>query len=212
MGMAIWLGLGQWVESKSVVWGLFKSRGTSFSVPYFVSGPRTWMWWMAFQQPSWIMRSRVIIGTEGQRTAESLGSQGLCRAALPSCTVCLQIYFMREKKKSVSDISYGHLEFSVLPRQTYSWLLCFHIALSLWSSSNKYSQGTSFGLRQHWRAPSSQSQHDLHSETVRMNFRRWDRSMNENSFSFSFLATWQMALLCLPWPLPVEGFVRPVLS
>ena len=149
MGMAIWLGLGQWVESKSVVWGLFKSRGTSFSVPYFVSGPRTWMWWMAFQQPSWVMRSRVIIGTEGQKTPESLGSQGLCRAALPSCTVCLQIYFMREKKKSVSDISYCHLEFSVLPRQTYSWLLCFHIALSLWSSSNKYSQGTSFGLRQH---------------------------------------------------------------
>lgn len=104
MGVAIWLGLGQWVESRSVVCS-FKRRGTSFFVLYFSSWPGTWMWWVGLQQPSWIMRTRIIIGVVEQRTPESLSSWVLCGAALPSWTAIQ--YCLCEILGSLSLVDWG---------------------------------------------------------------------------------------------------------
>lgn len=82
LDVAMWLGLGQWVESRSVMWYSFKSRHTSFFVPYVASWPGTQMWPPGLQPQCWVMRTRVIMWIVEQRTSESLDSWWICGAAL----------------------------------------------------------------------------------------------------------------------------------
>ena len=65
----------------------------------------------------------------GSRTENSTEPEFLSTVrSSPAMLDCLPPDIFCEKKKSVSDISYFHLEFPVIPRRTYSLLLCFHIA------------------------------------------------------------------------------------